>query len=230
MNFSQGGREPTDGTEAGAVDGPSAGGGSTWPAAASGHQRRRARSERAILDATRDLLGEAGFGSLTVEGVAARAGVAKTTIYRRYRSRNDLALAVLLDMVGDVSTRPYRQDTGTELAQLVDRTVELMSGSVMGRIMQGLVPEVAADPELARIYRERVVSHRLADVGALVERGISRGELRADLDPEMVTDLLLGPIYYRFFLSGSPMDEDFGKRLVTTLLPCFTPQGGSGPE
>ncbi|MEK0156497.1 TetR/AcrR family transcriptional regulator [Arthrobacter oryzae] len=189
---------------------------------ASGHSGRRARSEQKILDATRLLLAEVGFGSLTVEGVAARAGVAKTTIYRRYRSRNDLALAVLLDMVGDVSTRPYVADAETELAELVDRTVELMCTSVMGRIMKGLVSEVAADPELARVYRERVVSHRLADVSALVDHGIARGELRAGLDPEMVTDLLLGPVYYRFFLSGAPMDKGFGKRLVTTLLPSFT--------
>lgn len=190
--------------------------------AGSGHSGRRARSEQKILDATRQLLGEEGFGSLTVEGVAARAGVAKTTIYRRYRSRNDLALAVLLDMVGDVSTRPYVGDTAGELAKLVDRTVELMCTSVMGRIMKGLVSEVAADPELAQVYRERVVSHRLADVSALVEYGIARGELRADLDAEAVTDILLGPIYYRFFLSGAPMDKGFGKRLVATLLPAFT--------
>ncbi|WP_454698522.1 TetR/AcrR family transcriptional regulator [Arthrobacter humicola] len=190
--------------------------------AGSGHSGRRARSEQKILDATRQLLGEEGFGSLTVEGVAARAGVAKTTIYRRYRSRNDLALAVLLDMVGDVSTRPYVGDAATELAQLVDRTVELMCTSVMGRIMKGLVSEIAADPELAQVYRERVVSHRLADVSALVEHGIARGELRAGLDAEVVTDILLGPIYYRFFLSGAPMDSGFGKRLVATLLPSFT--------
>jgi hypothetical protein len=63
-----------------------------------------------------------------------------------------------------------------------------------------------------------VVSKRVADVRLLVERGIARGELRAGLDPEMVTDLLLGPIYYRLFLSGSPLDDDFGKRLVATLL------------
>lgn len=208
MNFPKGAGGSPAGTEAGQHAG-------------SGHSGRRARSEQKILDATRELLGEEGFGSLTVEGVAARAGVAKTTIYRRYRSRNDLALAVLLEMVGDVSTRPYVADTGTEMTRLVDRTVELMSTSVMGRIMKGLVSEVAADPELAQVYRERVVSHRLADVSALVEHGITRGELRADLDPEMVTDLLLGPIYYRFFLSGAAMGSGFGKRLVTTLLPAF---------
>ncbi|MGZ4436422.1 MAG: TetR/AcrR family transcriptional regulator [Nocardioidaceae bacterium] len=187
----------------------------------SGHDQRRARTERALLDATRQLLAEDGFGSLTVEGVAARSGVAKTTIYRRYRSKTDLALAVLLDMVGEVSTQPYVEDTRTELVALVDRTVELLTTTLLGRVMQGLVSEVAADPELAHVYRERVVSHRVTEVSALVQRGISRGELRPDLDPEMVTDLLLGPIYYRFFLSGSPLDDGFGERLVTTLLPAL---------
>ncbi|MGZ4493608.1 MAG: TetR/AcrR family transcriptional regulator [Nocardioides sp.] len=187
----------------------------------SGHDQRRARTERALLDATRQLLAEDGFGSLTVEGVAARSGVAKTTIYRRYRSKTDLALAVLLDMVGEVSTQPYVEDTRTELVALVDRTVELLTTTLLGRVMQGLVSEVAADPELAHVYRERVVSHRVTEVSALVQRGISRGELRPDLDPEMVTDLLLGPIYYRFFLSGSPFDDGFGERLVTTLLPAL---------
>jgi AcrR family transcriptional regulator len=195
-----------------------------------GHQKRRARTERVVLDATRELLAESGFGSLTIEGVAERSGVAKTTIYRRYRSKNDLALGVLLDMVGDVSTQPYVEDTRTELTELIDRTVDLMCNSLLGQVMQGLVSEVAADPELARTYRERVVSHRLADVTELVERGISRGELRAGLNPEMVTDLLLGPIYYRFFLSGSPMDEGFGKSLVATLLPAFASQGQDSPE
>ncbi|MCX2749578.1 TetR/AcrR family transcriptional regulator [Arthrobacter sp. MI7-26] len=190
--------------------------------AVSGHQKRRARTEKVVLEATRELLAQSGFGSLTMERVAERSGVAKTTIYRRYRSRNDLALAVLLDMLGDVSTRPYARDTQTELTRLVDRTVDLMSNTLLGRIMQGLVSEVAADVELARTYRERVVSQRVEEVTALVERGIALGELRDGLDPELVTDLLLGPIYYRLFLSGSSMDEGFGGRLVAALFPAFT--------
>lgn len=188
----------------------------------SGHARRRSRSERAVLDASRELLGEGGFGRLTIEGVAARSGVAKTTIYRRYRAKTDLALAVLLDLVGGVSTQPYAADTATELIRLVDKTVELLGSTLLGRIMKGLVSEVAADRELAQVYRERVVSRRVADVTVLVERGVARGELRAGLDPELVTDLLLGPVYYRFFLSGAPLDEDFGKHLVANLLPAFT--------
>ena len=62
------------------------------------------------------------------------------------------------------------------------------------------------------------MNRRVTDVRRLVERGVSRGDLRADLDAEMLTDLLLGPIYYRFFLSGAPLDEGFGTRLVNTLF------------
>ncbi|MHC8609877.1 TetR/AcrR family transcriptional regulator (plasmid) [Paenarthrobacter ureafaciens] len=187
----------------------------------SGHQKRRARTERVVLDTTRELLAGSGFGSLTIERVAERSGVAKSTIYRRYRSRNDLALAVLLDMLGDVSTLPYAKDTRAELARLVDRTVDLMSNSLLGRIMQGLVSEAAADVELATTYRETVVAKRVREVTALVERGIERGELKEGLEPELVTDLLLGPIYYRLFLSGEPLDGAFGKQLVAALYPAF---------
>ncbi|MFE7711398.1 TetR/AcrR family transcriptional regulator [Streptomyces sp. NPDC057486] len=193
-------------------------------------QGRRARTEKLVLDATRELLAERGVRGLTVEGVAERAGVAKTTIYRRYRSKTDLALAVLLDMVDDVGTQPDVGDTHAELAAVVDRTLELLRSTLMGRVMQGLVSEVAADPELARAYRERVVNRRLADVRRLVERGIASGEMRPDLNPEMVTDLLLGPIYYRLFLSGSPLDDDFGKQLVTALRAHCYMEGGRGSE
>lgn len=158
-----------------------------------------------------------------MERVAARSGVAKTTLYRRFRSKNELALAVLLDSVGDLSTQPYGEDTRTELVRLVDHTVGLLDGTLLGRVLPGLVAEIASDPELATTYRARVVSLRLADVAALVERGVARGELRPDLDPELVTNLLLGPVYYRFLLSGAPMSARFGQDLVTVLAPALEP-------
>ncbi|MFJ2722370.1 TetR/AcrR family transcriptional regulator [Streptomyces sp. NPDC087437] len=204
--------------------------GGTSQAAGPRVQGRRARTEKLVLDATRGLLAERGVRGLTVEGVAERAGVAKTTIYRRYRSKTDLALAVLLDMVDDVGTQPDVGDTHAELAAVVDRTLELLRSTLMGRVMQGLVSEVAADPELAHAYRERVVNRRLADVRRLVERGMARGEMRPDLDPEIVTDLLLGPIYYRLFLSGSPLDDAFGKQLVAALRSHCYREGASGSE
>lgn len=187
------------------------------PAPAGAPRGPRPATAAKILDATRAALADSGFAALTVEAVAARSGVAKTTIYRHYRSRTDLALAVLTAMLEDVGSVPAHDDALGELAATVDRTIELLTTTLMGRIMKGLVSEIAQDPELAAVYRQRVVSRRVHDVRRILERGVERGQLRGDLDAEELTDLLLGPIYYRFFLAGTEFDEDFGTRLVARL-------------
>ena len=107
---------------------------------------RSARSDKAILDATRELLAEGGVRDLTVEGVAARAGVAKTTIYRRWRGKHELALAVLIDMVEQVVATPDLGDTRAELVSFVDAAVTILGSTIMGRVMQGLVSDLASDP------------------------------------------------------------------------------------
>lgn len=178
-------------------------------------------TEEAILDATRELLAEAGVHGLTVEGVAARSGVAKTTIYRRWRSKEELALAVLIDMVDKVASVPDLGDTRAELIAFVNGAVEILGSTLMGRVMQGLVSDLAADPQLAQAFRERVVGRRVAEVRRVVERGIARGDLRPDADYELANELLFGPIYYRLLLSGQPLGRDLAERVVTAVLPAF---------
>ena len=195
-------------------------------AAAAARRRGRPRSsetEQAILQATRELLVEAGVQGLTVEKVAARAGVAKTTIYRRWRDKDELALAVVLDMVEQVVQLPELGDTRKELLAFVNAAVEVLGSTLMGRVMQGLVSDLATDPELAQAFRERVVSVRDAEVERLVERGVRRGDLRADTDPMTAHDLLIGPVYYRLLLTGQPLDRAFAKRTVDAVLRAFAP-------
>ena len=195
-------------------------------AAARARRRGRPRSsetEQAILQATRELLVEAGVQGLTVEKVAARAGVAKTTIYRRWRDKDELALAVVLDMVEHVVQLPELGDTREELLAFVNAAVEVLGSTLMGRVMQGLVSDLATDAELAQAFRERVVSVRDAEVERLVERGVRRGDLRADTDPMTAHDLLIGPVYYRLLLTGQPLDRAFAKRTVDAVLRAFAP-------
>jgi AcrR family transcriptional regulator len=182
---------------------------------------RSSRTQQAILEATRELLVEGGVQKLTVEGVAARAGVAKTTIYRRWRSKDELALAVLIEMVEKVVSFPDLGDTRAELVAFVDGAVKILGTTLMGRVMQGLVSDFAADAELARAFRERVVSVRVAEVERLVERGIARGDLRPDTDHELLHELLFGPVYYRLMLSGAPLDDNLAERVVAAVLPAF---------
>jgi AcrR family transcriptional regulator len=190
---------------------------------------RSARTEKAILDATRELLAEAGVRELTVERVSARSGVAKTTIYRRWRGKDELALAVLIDMVENVVATPDLGDTRKELIRFVDAAVKILGSTLMGRVMQGLVSELATDPELAGAFRRRVVAMRIAEARRLVERGIERGDLRADADVELFHELLFGPVYYRLLLSGAPLDKRLAERIVDAVLPAFA-AGSSAPR
>lgn len=182
---------------------------------------RSARTEAAILAATRELLSKGGVRELTVEGVAARSGVAKTTIYRRWRSKDDLALAVLIDMVQTVVAVPALEDTRAELIALVQGAVRILSRTLMGSVMQGLVSELASDSELAKNFRTHVVALRLAEVERLIQRGIDRGELHSDVDVTLTHDLLFGPVYYRLFLSGEPLDKNLAVRIVDAVLPSL---------
>jgi AcrR family transcriptional regulator len=167
-----------------------------------GGRQRSSETEQVILQVTRELLVECGVQGLTIEKVAARAGVAKTTIYRRWRDKDELALAVVLDMVEQVVKLPELGDTRAELLAFVNAAVNVLGSTLMGRVMQGLVSDLATDPELAQAFRDRVVSVRDGEVERLVERGIARGDLRPDTDPETAHELLIGPVYYRLLLSG----------------------------
>lgn len=175
----------------------------------------------AILDAAREILAEHGVHGLTVEGAATRAGVAKTTIYRRYRSKDELALAVLIDMVAHVAAVPELDDTREELVAFVDRAVKILSTTLMGRVMQGLVSDLATVPNLAQQFRDRVVAARVVEVKRLVDRGISRGDLRPDTDPMLANELLFGPVYYRLLLSGDPLEDGLAERVVDAVMRAF---------
>jgi len=181
---------------------------------------RAERSRRAILEATRDLLGEEGdVGSLTIEAVAARSGVAKTTIYRHWRDKWELALdAVMIDMLAGFANPVDVGDTRKELLTFVNSVVKIWSALPYGPAMQGLVSEIATQPELARVYRELVVEPRRDQLAPVVERGIQRGDLRPDTDVRLVHELLVGPILYRLLLSGGPLDRKLGPRLVDAIL------------
>jgi AcrR family transcriptional regulator len=181
-------------------------------------------TEAKILAATRQILADGGVRSLTMEGVAAHAGVAKTTVYRRYRSRDDLALAVLIDMVRTVAAGPEVADVRTELVHILRATLDVLRTTLMGRVMQGLVSELAVDARLSEAFREQVVALRVEEVGAVLARGAERGQLRPDLDVGLVHELLFGPIYYRLLLSGEPLEPSFADRVVDAVLPALVAQ------
>jgi AcrR family transcriptional regulator len=176
-------------------------------------------TEQTILDAAREILAADGVGGLTVEGVAERAGVAKTTIYRRYRSKQELALAVLLEMVRQITAVADMGDTRAELAAFLDNAVRILGTTLMGPVMKGLTSSLATDPTLTEPFREQVVAARIRELGRVLDRGVERGDVRPGVDHALVHDLLFGPVYYRLLLSGGSLDGDLAARVVDAVLP-----------
>jgi AcrR family transcriptional regulator len=179
---------------------------------------RRMATEHAILKATREMLAQAGVHGLTVEGVAARSGVAKTTIYRRWRSKEDLALAALLEVIREEPPARHLGSTRAALNGYLGQLIKNVNARLYGRILRGLISELAVDRQLAKGFREQVLARRTAAIRGLLARGTERGELRPDLDMALAVDLLLGPIYYRALLSGEPLTTAFVERLVDAVM------------
>jgi AcrR family transcriptional regulator len=179
---------------------------------------RRSATGHAILKATRELLAQGGVHGLTVEGVAQRSGIAKTTIYRRWRSKEDLALAALLEVIREEPPVVHTGNTRAALSAYLSQLIKNVNSRLYGRILRGLISEMAIDRELARGFQEQVLARRTAAIRGLLARGIDRGELRPDLDMEIAVDLLLGPIYYRLLMSGEPLTSGFIDRLVRAVM------------
>jgi AcrR family transcriptional regulator len=183
---------------------------------------RRARSERAILDATRALIGEAGVRGLTIEGVASRSGVAKTTIYRRWRDKDELALAaVWTDLINGLPEPSDIGGTREELLAFVEPLITILRSPLMGGVIRGLASEIAANSELSQRYRAQFIEPRLGQLGLVIGRGIERGDLRPDTDVRLVHEMLVGPVFYRLLFSAQPLDDGLGARVTDAALRAF---------
>jgi AcrR family transcriptional regulator len=181
---------------------------------------RRARSDQAILEATRQLLDEHGVRGLTIEGVAERSGVAKTTIYRRFRDRDELALAVLIEMSEGFRAPADLGDTRKELLAFVKEATQVI---IRGGVIEGLASEIATNPDLARTYRERIIKIRWDEIGEIIARGIERGDLRPDTDVRVAHELLIGPLFYRLLFSGLPLNNRHAGQVVDAVMAAYAP-------
>jgi AcrR family transcriptional regulator len=184
---------------------------------------RDARADRAILEATRELIAEAGVYGFRTDEVAARAGVGKGAIYRRYRSKGELVTAALAALVDTEIAVPDTGSTRTDLLVLMRDAVALYSGSAAGRLMPNLIGAMAEKPELARAVREGFLLARRTALAEVLRRGVERGDLGSDLDLELALDVLGGPLFYRLLVTGGPLDEQLAEAVADLILRGFAP-------
>ena len=184
---------------------------------------RDARADRAILDATRELIAERGIYEFRTEDVAARAGVGKGAIYRRYRSKDELVTAAIAALVSEEIAIPDTGSTRADLLVLMREAVDLYRGALAGRLMPNLIGAMAQKPALARSVREGFLAGRRAVLAEVLRRGVERGELRRDLDRELALDVLGGPLFYRLLVTGGPIDEQLAEGVADLIVRGFAP-------
>lgn len=180
---------------------------------------RSPEADRAILDAAVAQLADVGYLGLTIEGVAARAGVSKATLYRRHPSKIALVAAAATRerdvRLPDLDTGSFRGD----LVALTRHGTDMMfgSGGLWGRVLPGMLAEAADDPQVAAVVRT-FFSWRSEAVRQIVARAIERGEVRPETDPDLVFDLVSGPLLVRLMVTGQPLDDRFAEALVEEVI------------
>ncbi len=182
---------------------------------------RDARTDGAILEATLELIAERGAHKFRTDDVAARAGVGKGAIYRRYPSKDALVTAAVAALVNEEIVIPDTGSTRGDLLALMREAVELYRGSLPGRLMPNLVGAMAQRPELARAVREGFLAGRREALAEVLRRGIERGDLRPDLDTELALDVFGGPLFYRLLITGGPIDDDLAEGVADLILRGF---------
>jgi AcrR family transcriptional regulator len=191
---------------------------------------RSDRVHRAILDATRDMLVDEGFSRLRLEHVAARAGVGKATIYRRWATKEALALELLMELAAPHIAVAETGDTRQELLAAVTNALRALTETPFGKVIRALLSQIAINPSLGDPFRASVVQGRRDEVGRVIARGIARGDLRPDAEVGIATELLVGPVYFRLMFGGE-LSLDFAERIVDVVLEGYavrpTPEGAA---
>jgi AcrR family transcriptional regulator len=181
---------------------------------------RSGEAHRAILDATRDLIIESGFANLRLEHVATRAGVGKATIYRRWASKEDLALELLLELAAPHLAVVETGNTRDELVAAVRNVVRALTETPFGPVIRALLSQIAINPALGDPFRATVVQARRDEIAGVIARGVARGDLRPDADAALATELLVGPAYFRLMFGGE-IGEELADEVADTVLNGF---------
>lgn len=197
--------------------------------------RRSEASRRAILDATRELVTETGYGKLTIEAIAARAGVGKQTIYRWWPSKGAVVFDAFLALSetggggedeegGGGIELPDTGDLEADLKAVLRATVAEFADPVFEAPVRALNAEIIHDPALASAYREKMAGPVDEAKKARLRSGQQAGQLDPEADLDLVLEVLYGPLYQRWLLGTGPLTPEYADSLTEAALRAFGPR------
>jgi AcrR family transcriptional regulator len=185
------------------------------------HGNRYVRSEaarQAVLQAADDLLVEVGFAAVTVEGIAARAGVGKQTIYRWWTSKTEVLMDAFLEDAAEYLEPQDSGDLKVDLQAHLANLAQFLTQSDAGAVFRALAGQAQHDSKMAERFRRDYLARQRKIDRLPLERAIRRGELPSSTDIEAAIAQLAGPIYYRVLVSGEAVGRKFTNELVSAFL------------
>jgi AcrR family transcriptional regulator len=185
--------------------------------------RRSQRAHEAILDAAYELALDRGAAKVTIEAIAARAGVGKQTIYRWWPSKGALLLDVLIDKVGAVSEMPDTGDIEADLKTQMIAVTELFQ-SDFARFYTGLIAEAQSDDAVARGLAEQLLDRADGPRRQRLEKAQRDGQLRGDIDVTAAVETLYAPLYYRMLVRTAPLSVDHVHALLDVAFDGLRPE------
>lgn len=181
------------------------------------------RSRRVVLTAALELLGEVGYGGLTIESVAARAGVGKSTIYRHWAGKLELIEDAVRLLKSDFEV-PVGGPVRDRVVAMLQQVATTLADSTWSRCLPAIIDAAERDPAVLDIHRRLTCERREQMIGLLAE-GVATGEVRAGTDLVLLAEALVGPIIVRRLLFHEPFEPEAVPRLVDQLLPRGQPPG-----
>jgi AcrR family transcriptional regulator len=172
--------------------------------------------EAAVFKAALDLLASRDYRQITMETLAERAGVSRTTIYRRWPTKAGVVAAAVSSLYLDQAEVPDTGSLSEDLVALLSETYGVMADGD-GRVLEQLVRQSGQNPELVDVVRSILYARRRVSATVL-NHAIARGELTADIDQELLLDLLLGPLWFRLLVSGAPITTNEARSVVELVL------------
>lgn len=187
------------------------------PLRRTGVRKPTERVRRAVLESAREIIGSRGFSAFTVDELVSRSGISKMTIYRWWSNRSAVAMDVLLDEAGPNEPILHEGSALDNLRTHLENAGRFIAGQ-SGALLAGIVADAQHNEELSNALRTRYLSKRRSMTVELLRRAVQEGDLRPDVDPEVIVDLLIGPLYYRLLLRHLPVDDNTALELLDVVL------------
>jgi AcrR family transcriptional regulator len=186
----------------------------------------RPRSEearKAILQSTVELLKKFGFSDLSIESIAAHAGVGKATVYRWWPNKAALVIDAFVSVVGAELRYPSKGPALDVFRAQMERWVPIFN-SPLGKVIAAVIGAGQSDPEILEAFRAHWVEPRRREARELISQSVKAGELRGDIDSETIMDILYGPLYLRLMVRNRPLTLEMVNEIFSVVLPGLKPR------